>query len=1117
MSYFGNKVCFSHPLLTTHQLKVVLARLLPLLSSINKENMQWAFATAIGQFCAAAMDYVANKGEDVVSITSFASDVFPAFEILFTRWTKARDRKVVVASLQTVGYIMALLPKAQYDQLVPKVIPAVLQLWRLGGKDSPAECLPVTLGVFQIVAKAQREDSYALQPLLPQLLQHMNQMVCTPFDENDALATRNHNELLRCVEYLARQYVDSVIGYLLQRLDPSKKENTVNLRVGTLEVFKHLITRMADSLQERKSLFVAGLKPLLKTEQSNTVKKYMSLVIISMAQHDYLGLEGGEEILEWVCLHCATPQSTVTEWEKKQEAKKKDKSSEKEKVSPAQVRQGCEDLLLLSASTIPHMGPVLWPFLLELMVPRQYAGALPVLARCVGHLASTLRAAGDARYALDWERLVNLPRPQAVVARLLVAVCRPERGGVQLLKCLAALGPCLHPGVAPMWDSALPRLVEYVEDKSKFALDTWEDLVMRLLSETIRLVNDPNWTKTLGVQYTEQLQVYDNDPELKRLCMKHLGLVLQKTEEKRFIRESLASLFDRTNYKDPLEREGCAQAYGYCSTTHLDITVDILTGRINEAPPEPEKKGLFGGLFAAGPVVDQARRNTVFLCFGYVAAYAPVELIPSRAEVTILTPLKPIWKAAKTLDTRLAVTKTIDLIGKALHPSRLTSPYILPSRDELVELLLDYIAPVKRDKSGKPVGQDAEQERQVTHELRAQGLVAIATLALLPPRVSSQLQSSVLTRTRHFLDLKVGSGDKDKERKDEQQQLLTAEDQRRALKEIFAKFGVMYAALMFMNTTGDALSVLMRSVEDFTHSADPDHRERSTRLVLYLLGKFFEYKGTSEGRELPAEPWGRLEGMGHWIGLMVPRLCDPVLAVRKAAVECMEQLLFVNHVLHECKERPGVAVAEIQHPDNLLPIFDIRDKIDTVVLNEQFQLVHDVAQVLCRVVPSDDLPDLLVSSLPGLSDPELNASAGVCVYLNAITLQRGAELGSAIPQLVEGILVALTKIQHDKTKKGTVHALKNLAGHFVGPVVNELLAVTTLPHPEHVVLCFQGIAKDPTLLVQMLAHVCDAMNNSVLYKDVGKHRVSQHRALAATAALADILLEPASADVFRAK
>ncbi len=74
----------------------------------------------------------------------------------------------------------------------------------------------------------------------------------------------------------------------------------------------------------------------------------------------------------------------------------------------------------------------------------------------------------------------------------------------------------------------------------------------------------------------------------------------------------------------------------------------------------------------------------------------------------------------------------------------------------------------------------------------------------------------------------------------------------------------------------------------------------------------------------------------------------------------------MNHVLHLCKENPNVVVAEIEHPDSLLPIFDIRDKIDTVVLNEQFQLVHDVAQVLCQVVPSDDLADLLVSSLPGM-------------------------------------------------------------------------------------------------------------------------------------------------------
>lgn len=118
--------------------------------------------------------------------------------------------------------------------------------------------------------------------------------------------------------------------------------------------------------------------------------------------------------------------------------------------------------------------------------------------------------------------------------------------------------------------------------------------------------------------------------------------------------------------------------------------------------------------------------------------------------------------------------------------------------------------------------------------------MGIATLTLLPPRVSPQLQSSILARTRHFLDLKLEPEGK----KSDDRPQLSAEEQKKALKEIFAKFGVMYAALMFMNTTAEGLSVLIRSVEDYTRSADADHRERSTRLILYLLSKFFEYKGT---------------------------------------------------------------------------------------------------------------------------------------------------------------------------------------------------------------------------------------------------------------------------------
>ena len=74
--------------------------------------------------------------------------------------------------------------------------------------------------------------------------------------------------------------------------------------------------------------------------------------------------------------------------------KKKDANSEK--VSPAQVRQACEDLLMLAASTIPHMGPVLWPFLLEMVVPKQLS--LPCCCVC----SSLISAVQDTRERCRW-------------------------------------------------------------------------------------------------------------------------------------------------------------------------------------------------------------------------------------------------------------------------------------------------------------------------------------------------------------------------------------------------------------------------------------------------------------------------------------------------------------------------------------------------------------------------------------------------------------------------------------------------------------------------------------------------------------------------------------------
>ena len=149
----------------------------------------------------------------------------------------------------------------------------------------------------------------------------------------------------------------------------------------------------------------------------------------------------------------------------------------------------------------------------------------------------------------------------------------------------------------------------------------------------------------------------------------------------------------------------------------------------------------------------------------------------------------------------------------------------------------------------------------------------------------------------------------------------------------------MYAAMLFMNTTAQAMVDLLRAVEQFTKSPDPDHRERSCRLIAYLLIKFIEYKGLEEGRELASESADRMPDLGHFLGLMMPRCCDPVVSVRIAAVEVIEQLMVLNNVLKVKFQDKDADVKKIARPAELEPLTDIKARIDTEVLNEQFQLV----------------------------------------------------------------------------------------------------------------------------------------------------------------------------------
>jgi len=124
-------------------LKEVLARVLPVLGAIKHDNIRWVFASGMARFAEAILNYVANNPDDqTYTIGTFASEMFPPYEVMFSNWTKSSEKTVRLATIQAVGHMCALMSKEQFESQVPKIIPHILGMYK---KEAPSEHTPITL------------------------------------------------------------------------------------------------------------------------------------------------------------------------------------------------------------------------------------------------------------------------------------------------------------------------------------------------------------------------------------------------------------------------------------------------------------------------------------------------------------------------------------------------------------------------------------------------------------------------------------------------------------------------------------------------------------------------------------------------------------------------------------------------------------------------------------------------------------------------------------------------------------------------------------------------------------------------------------------------------------
>lgn len=138
--------------------------------------------------------------------------------------------------MRALGAVMAVLTSEQFDAQLPRVLPAMLALYKKDAKNH----LAITQGMVALLTVGVRGGSRRLEPHLPLLLGSLFPLAAAHVDTSVQGAFKNHNELLRCFGVLGQVFSTDVVQYQLAKIESKSPRE----RAGTLTVLKHLVTRI---------------------------------------------------------------------------------------------------------------------------------------------------------------------------------------------------------------------------------------------------------------------------------------------------------------------------------------------------------------------------------------------------------------------------------------------------------------------------------------------------------------------------------------------------------------------------------------------------------------------------------------------------------------------------------------------------------------------------------------------------------------------------------------------------------------------------------------------------------------------------------------------------------
>ncbi|KAL3532002.1 hypothetical protein ACH5RR_005523 [Cinchona calisaya] len=1094
----------------TPRLKAVLARVLPILGNVRDVNKP-IFANAFKCWCQACWQYSVDYPLFSVLDADVMSFLNSAFELLLRVWAASRDLKVRSTTVEALGQMVGLITRTQLKMALLRLVPTILDMYK---KDQDV-ALVATCTLHNLLNASLLSESGP--PLLEfedltVILSTLLPVVCISNDSkelsNFSVGLKTYNEVQHCFLAVGSVYPEDLFVFLLNKCRLKEEP----LTFGAFSVLKHLLPRLSEAWHSRRPSLVEAVK-LLLDEHSWGVRKAIAELIVVMASHCYLIGPSGELFVEFLVRNCAIEDAVDSKEVVRRNGSHyafpyKKLEGKAGAFSPMELRVICEKGLLLITVTIPEMELVLWPFLLKMIIPRIYTGAVATVCRCISELCRHRSSQTDTMFS-ECKARSDIPHPEELFARLVVLLHNPlsrEQLATQILTVLYYLAPLFPKNVSLFWQDEIPKMKAYVSDTDDLKEDplyqeTWDDMIINFLAESLDVIQDIDWVISLGNAFANQYELYTAEDEHSALLHRCLGTLLQKVHDRTYVCAKIDLMYKQANISFPKNRLGLAKAMGLVAASHLDTVLEKLKDILDNVGQSFFQRVL--SFFSDRAKMEESDdiHAALALMYGYAAKYAPTTIIEARIDALVGTNMLSHLLHVRHPTAKQAVITAINLLGQAVYnASESGTSFPLKRRDQL----LDYILTL--------MGRDSEDDlSDSTRELlctQSLALCACTTLVSVEPKLTTETRNLVLKATLGFFGLPNDPSDVINPLIDNLITLLCA---------------ILVTGAEDGRSRAEQLLHMLRQLDPYVSSAVEYQRERGCSAVHEMLLKFrtlcisgycalgcqgscthakkIDHAIQRNYSNLPSAfvlPSRDALCLGERIMVYLPRCADTNPEVRKLSAQILDLFFSISLSL----PRPVNSSLGMDIELSYSALTSLEDVI--AILRSDASI--DPSEVFNRVVCSISIlltKDELAAAMHGCSTAicdkvKQSAESGIQAVVEFIT-KRGNELNDTdISRTTQSLLSATVHVSEKYLRQEILAAISSLAENTSsGIVFNEVLAtagrdittkdISRLRGGWPVQDAFYAFSQHAVLSYSFLEHVIGIVNQTPLLKgDLGK-------------------------------